>query len=552
VFGPEKGNAHIFADGVDQGEVRPEKSVMKVSVNKLTNELMVKPEIGTSIYRIITNQYQKTYLPNIPYVIFWVMASAGAALVIHWRVWERWSGNSTYLMWLLVTACALKINYVSAILTRWVSFRGLMVHVYILAYFGFLGVVLVKIFTWLLSKKADKLTISVWKSRIGMLILIGLLMLGLSNRWVALERVVNQPLEPDVGYYVLLAKTITGPYNTGVREPLFVWWTKLMVFLGNEMVTVRLGSMLWSLGIIAASYALFKKAVGWVNNLLVAFFLSVHPFLIEMSARGLREDMYTTFILLCTYFLVFKKYPKTGPGWVETLGLSLISAILLLIRFMALPYLGLIMIFFIFKYRIRFKKIILMVAIPFLMFFPYLRFNQITYGKATYFSDFQAIYQRNYEFVRVRQIGCDGCPTMSELIRNGYAGRPITTFDYFFKLHSLSEVVKRTITGTLSIWGLDQQLFGVLIGNNFGMGIIALYVLGFMGSVVKKSWTMFILPILMLNTILFLIPMGIDIRVAMHIIPFLFVLVAEGASILVKTAYGLLYKLMDKKLQLFD
>lgn len=519
-LGQKGGKAKVFENEKFLGTITGDNLSVKTEPSSRFNKVSIQVDKGTMVSRMAVSQFETVNLPNVPYVIFWLILFLVGLIIINLTNLSKSQIKLFNWTWIIILWLLSRSEVVATVLNNWTSLRGYMYYNYIFVSAGVTGVSIV-IFLNKFKTAVPKKHLILFSNKLIILSWLNIFLIAFTSRWLALERVVNLPLDSDVGYYVTLAKTIVSPYSTGVREPLFVWWTKLMTMFGNEMLTARLGSIFWSVLLIGMAWYLFRKYLTVIENLALSLILAIHPFLIDTSVRGLREDMYTALIMMCTYFFVFRMPFNKDTSWKEVLAGGILGAVTLLIRFMSLPYLLLIWIFYIYKSSLSLRKIFVLIGIPVLLFYPYLRYNKQAFGKATFFSDFQAKFQRNYEFVRVKKIDCAGCPTLSELYTNGYAGGDVSTWEYFFKLHSVKEVVGRTAIGTFSIFGYDRQLFSTLIGSSSKILLAVTYTLGIIYSLFKKRWLLFVLPILMMNTILFLIPVGIDIRVAMHIIPFL-------------------------------
>lgn len=361
-------------------------------------------------------------------------------------------------------------------------------------------------------------------------LLIPIFILALTLRIRELAEVAYQLLDPDVGFYKLLAETSEGLYRTGVREPLYVWYIQVIELLGGRVMAIRLLSVVWSMILILVTVKTFKNYLSQLEVAAVAMLMAINPLLVGMSVRGLREEMYASVLMVLIYLIVYRG--KKNDGWVKATGIGLLMSWALLLRFMAAPFLVAMLVYYGLWKNVNIAKLILMAAIPVLLFMPYLGYNKEVFGKATYFSDFQAKFQRNYEFVLVRKIGCPGCPTAAEFEKDGYSGAEVTTFEYFFRLHTPMEVAKRITNGVILLLGIKRRLYADLMGstNNW---LWLLHIVGLGHTVVKKRWSLILITLASVNTICFLIPIGIDIRVVEQALPFLLAISAGALTPLV-------------------
>lgn len=156
-----------------------------------------------------------------------------------------------------------------------------------------------------------------------------------------------------------------------------------------------------------------------------------------------------------------------------------------------------------------------------LLLAPYLMYSYQKFGDPFWTVNITAKWFRNYEFVEVKRIGCEGCPTLEEFKRDSYTGQPITTFQYIFGMHSLSEVISRTIQGYADLLFLPNDLFWIQIGVTV-FAFYYLYLLG-LGFVVLSRYREFLLLLLVtINWTAFLVPIGyFDPRLVIYLAPFM-------------------------------
>ena len=162
--------------------------------------------------------------------------------------------------------------------------------------------------------------------------LLGILAWGGSLRLEQLVQVSGLPLEPDAGYFRYLADAMRSPYDTAWREPLWVWIVKGLTWLGGtSTLSLRLLTVALSLLVVYSAYKLFSDYTRRpLVGLLAALLLSLNPYLVRMSVRGMREEAYMILILWFIYcvFVLKDGMPKVR----RALGLALTGAGILLVR----------------------------------------------------------------------------------------------------------------------------------------------------------------------------------------------------------------------------
>ncbi|OGR90718.1 MAG: hypothetical protein A2992_08525 [Elusimicrobia bacterium RIFCSPLOWO2_01_FULL_59_12] len=136
-----------------------------------------------------------------------------------------------------------------------------------------------------------------WDSRI-VLLLAGA---GFLLRWFEFANYFSVPLAGDGQDYWFLTQNFqwSHPFQTGSREPLFIWVLKAgLALFGDSERTLRFMTVLFSCGCIALICRLpglfsWPPWVGWVAGAMYAF----NPFAIFMSVQGYQLEMYTFLIL---------------------------------------------------------------------------------------------------------------------------------------------------------------------------------------------------------------------------------------------------------------
>ncbi len=130
---------------------------------------------------------------------------------------------------------------------------------------------------------------------------------ALVRRWRPhlLEWPSHDGFEGDPFSYLRFAREMTGFYDAHVREPLFVFTTRLLLALtGGRDVAVGLASALFSSLTVPAIYLLGARAFSPLVGLGAALLYAIEPRVVQLSAEGWRDDAFTLFVLLTAWALV--------------------------------------------------------------------------------------------------------------------------------------------------------------------------------------------------------------------------------------------------------
>ena len=264
-------------------------------------------------------------------------------------------------------------------------------------------------------------------------------------RWNELLRVSGTILDDDAVGYLQYAKKMalissTGFYSAqfGLREPFFIFVVKVFFFLfGDSDTHLRFVSFTFSLAVIILTY---KMGSRWFNELVglsAALILAIHPYLIELSARGLRGELYTVLLLLFLYF----GYIKTDlTSTQKTVLTGFVMGLLFLTRSESFSILPCMVFCYIFTRKSRWglRMAVAAIVIGTLLCLPHFYNTYKKYGDPFYAANRHARFYANREFA-----GKPGFPTQVEIAKEGmYIGPKITPFEYLFKLHTPKQIIK--------------------------------------------------------------------------------------------------------------
>ncbi len=351
------------------------------------------------------------------------------------------------------------------------------------------------------------------------LLVLWIVMFALDLRWEELNPVINQPLDPDAGTYMGIARGMSGPFDTDFREPFFMWCVKIFFFLfGSTEVNLRLLSLFASLITIVMTYLFATKTLkSPIVGLIAAFILAQSAGYIYQNLRGLRLEIYLLTIIPFVHLLLNR---EKKADWKYAVILGVLAGLNILNNLSALSFCVLLILYFGIRRKWKAWLIPIPIVLSLLIALPHLLHNKKNFGDPFYSSNVHARYYRNQEFK-----GKPGFPTVEEVRKNGYTGSHITSFEYFFKLHSFPEVVKR------SFIGLTRTYFGKFYTQNIFTSEVFFYcyIVGIILMLFRSPD--FLMSFLLLSsTSLFMVGTFpfFDPRLTMHIIFMSITLAAAG------------------------
>lgn len=292
------------------------------------------------------------------------------------------------------------------------------------------------------------------REKLTIVFLMLIVLLAAYLRWNELVRISGTIIDGDAKGYLHYAKKIDlfgddGFYSAQFdkREPLYIFIVKIFFLLfGVSETHLRFVSFVFSLVMIYLAYRIGKEWFNEVVGLTAAFILSVHPYLISLSARGLRTEWFTTLILLFVYY----GYIKTNmtSRW-RVLITGFITGCILLTRSECFLMLFIILALYPFLARSKwnFRMVLVTLILGISLCIPHLYSIYEKHGNPFYTVNQYARFYANREFM-----GKPGFPTKEEIIERGmYTGSKITPIEYYFKLHTPWQFVKYSAIGFVKI-----------------------------------------------------------------------------------------------------
>ena len=273
-------------------------------------------------------------------------------------------------------------------------------------------------------------------------------------RWNELARIAGALLEPDAQDYLNYAHimslfTSTGFYSGefGFREPLYIFTAKLLCsLLGYSETHLRMVSFLFSLVVVYLTYKIGREWFSPVAGLAAALIVAVHPALIALSARGLREEMFTALLLLFIYVGFIR---STMPRLWRLLLTGLLMGGILLVRSESIAVLIILLLCYPLcnKQLWNYRMVAAAAAIGCLLLLPQFSAMNAKYGDPFAAFKHHARFYANLEFA-----GQPGFPTKEEIAEKGmYTGPPVSPFEYYFSYHTPWQLIKYTTIGFAKI-----------------------------------------------------------------------------------------------------
>jgi hypothetical protein len=358
--------------------------------------------------------------------------------------------------------------------------------------------------------------------------LAGILAWAGSARLAEFAQVIGAPLNPDTITYMQLVEQLSSPYETGSREPLWIWmiWAWFGM-VGPSAAHIRILTVGLSLVLLLVAYKVFADYTGRpLVGIVVAALLGMNSYMISLSVRGLREEAYLI-CLLSFFYLVFVPH----PGWSkvrETAALALAGAACLLMRFNSYLFVGPLLALWAWR-QPNGRRWLALAPLVFMAIVsvPHLVHNYRDFGDPLYSVNVHFVWSRNYEFVVLKQTGCAGCPTREEFETDSTAGATFGAWTYLFGLHDTREVFERLFQGYRDMYFQPTWLFEMQSGTRSHMAFV-LYLVG-LGCVLASAYRETLALILLLaNAVPFAISLDIDPRIGLATAPFITFVLAYG------------------------
>ena len=246
--------------------------------------------------------------------------------------------------------------------------------------------------------------------------------------------------------------------------------------------------------------------------------MATNGYLTWMSPRGFRLELYIITILMFSYY-VFISSSKISLQ-ARMIGLCVWSVLTVWLRINSVIFIIPLLVYSAWKHEIGWKYVLWPIVMMLIFLLPHFVYNQKNFGDPFFSSNIHAVYYRNYEFVKVKEKGCVGCPTRDEFSASSYSGSPTTTFKYVFGMHGIGEIAGNTWKGFKEILLEQSQFFQNQTGKTSST-CYYIYLAGLIFILFSRYRIMLLMPILLINFLAFIVPIHLDPRLSDHIAPFI-------------------------------
>jgi 4-amino-4-deoxy-L-arabinose transferase-like glycosyltransferase len=361
-----------------------------------------------------------------------------------------------------------------------------------------------------------------------------ILLIALVHRITELVQVAGQPLAPDaIGYRkIAIHMPLTAPYHTWVREPGWIWLARIWFeIFGHAAVQLRILSMVFGMATIVAAWWFARRYFSSrVVGVLTAALLATNAELIFQSTRGLRLEAMSFFLVVFVYFTFVDEVPRRR----RIAGLTAGGAMAILVNFSAFTAVVPLVVYAAWRHRLGIRGAALVLGVIIVLVLPNLRYEQETTGDPFWASDIAATWYRNFEFVGIRHIACDGCPTPSEYAVDSFSGSPTTWTHYILGMHPFGTVVRRFGAGYRTVFlersDLNRWIMGPRSRPHAETILFLAVWIGAIGMLFSRRRVFLVVPPLLLVGTAFLIPppLHVDRRLVEHLSPFMAMVAASA------------------------
>ncbi len=272
--------------------------------------------------------------------------------------------------------------------------------------------------------------------------------LGICLRLAALALTRDAPLPPDLWGYLSIASGMRHAFDTGFREPLFVWICRSLQALTADPASIfavlRAAGIVLYIALFFLTHRFGRRLFSPPVALGACFLLAVNWSQIENDLNGLR-NAWEGVLFMGTAWVLFQEDLPPRRWWL----LAGLLAVLTLLKVTFLPMAALILFPWFRVRRWPLWKAAALCAVLGLAAAPHLWNNRRAHGDLFYSSNYLARNFRNIEFG-----GRPGFPTKDEVALNAFAPPDVTAWEMMFKLHRPAEAAFHTAEGVVGLlWG---------------------------------------------------------------------------------------------------
>lgn len=268
--------------------------------------------------------------------------------------------------------------------------------------------------------------------------LIVVLILGYAARvgWILSDKAALP--HPDLPGFIEPSLHLINPFNTGMREPGFVWWLWLIRHCGiTSFIGIRLVTAVWFFGTSVLLFLLSRHLMGRKRAWAVVCLYAFLPTQIQADGLGMRHLVESFGMAWMAWLLL------TGPTLTRS-GLWIHSAVCLALLVMTrVSFLGsgaLMILYDAIRRRTWVQTTALAPALLLLLF--HLRANERQFGDPFYTVNIHSYWFANAEF-----IGKPGFPSSFEDWQKNPHQKSLTYREWMFDHHTPAEIVGAHLVG---------------------------------------------------------------------------------------------------------
>ncbi len=261
--------------------------------------------------------------------------------------------------------------------------------------------------------------------------------------------------QPDVPTYISLAAQMSHLYDTGFREPFFVWWCRfLQIFLNDPhcvFQALRFFGTPFFVATCVLTFQIGRRLFSTPIAISACFLLAINWAQIDNDMSGLRNSWEgLLFMILLALFLADKLSMRT-----RLTAITITGVCLSLLRLSYFPVLVLLLPAWFWFRKWKCRHCLWMLPLIFLCLVPhYLNNNKIS-NDPFLSANIHAANFRNVKFA-----GQPGFPTKEEVALNAFAGPPETVRNLVFKHHTFAQIIGHTLEGIFDLlWGTATTRF---------------------------------------------------------------------------------------------
>jgi hypothetical protein len=345
--------------------------------------------------------------------------------------------------------------------------------------------------------------------------------IALEFRWHALLDTHGQMLAGDAVYYRKLATSInwTEPFSTGIREPLYIWLQAVSgAVLGPNSYQFYLITVMLSLGIVYLTYKLASKASGsTVIGLIASFFVSFNYYMVLLSARGERMDLFILLVVLyCLWVLLAQ-----NNSILSEITTGLIAGCICLCWLFGIFGTSILYLVRIIIKRIKVTHALTGVLMVLIVIGPFLLNQWHRYGDPFNALNVHANFYRNAELI--------GTPS--------YEQGPGTWHEYLFKEIGFNTFLYRTVSGYFRMLlnpaePFNKIFLGFYPSSSYSYYLFPFYLLGLIREVYQRRFWILFMLFAFANLSPYLLDEYRDPRLLCFLIPFFAYFCASGVHLM--------------------